>query len=379
MYKMGRYKEDSIPQKEVIQMKSALEATPLREAYQDLFMIGAAINSWNTEDPAYRALILRHFNSITAENEMKPGLVLDHAKTLEMHDSISTAQDFTRVDKLLSFAKENGIRVRFHVLCWHGQTPIWFFTEGWEDVPFKTLIENGFKANFVSKETLLARQEYYIKSVMTHVNTCFPGVVYCWDVVNEAIEPSQNAPGGFREKSPWYQICGEDFLYAAFRAARKYQAPGQLLFYNDYECYDEKKLECILAVLKKLKEENLADGMGMQAHLNMDHPSMEMAERAARAYASLGLILQVTELDIHCPSAEPEAQAALAKRYEDYFSILVRLKKEGIPVSSATFWGLTDRDSWLTGFRKCPSFPLLFTGEKEIKPAFDAVIGLARK
>ena len=38
-----------------------------------------------------------------------------------------------------------------------------------------------------------------------------------------------------------------------------------------------------------------------------------------------------------------------------------------------TFWGLTDDDSWLTGFRRERSYPLLFSGDRQAKPAFDAV------
>ncbi len=345
-------------------------AASLFRAYRSDFLIGAAVNSWNTDDPAYSALIRRHFNSITAENEMKPCMILDREGTLALNDPVRTAQNFEKTDKLLAFARDNGIRVRFHVLCWHGQTPRWFFAEGWSDAE---------DAPTVSPELLLARQEAYIRDVMTHVNTAFPGTVYAYDVVNEAIEPDQGMPGGYRSWSPWYGILKESFIPAAFRAARKYQAPGQKLFYNDYNCMQQPKLDCILAMLRSLKDEDLVDGMGMQAHLMMDSPSVAECETAARAYAALGLEIQATELDIHCPGEGDAPQLALAGRYDEYFTMLLRLRREGINVSAVTFWGLTDRDSWLTGFRKELSRPLLFTAEKETKPAFDAVIAAPEK
>ena len=361
-------------------MKNALTAASLCKAYEPYFAIGAAINSWNTLDPDYAAFICRHFNSITAENEMKPMHVLDYQKTLEIGDGVNTAQNFEKVDMLLSFAQKNGIRVRYHVLNWHGQTPLWFYTEGWQDIPFQTVREKGFEGlPFVRKDVMLKRQEAYIRDVMTHVNTCFPGVVYCWDVVNEAMDPVQGAPGGYRVKSPWYQVLGEEFIPAAFRAAKKYKAPDQLLIYNDYDCYLEDKLEAILGVLKKLQAENLVDGMGMQGHLTMESPSVEMCEKAARAYGALGIKIQATELDIHCTKNDEAGQKALADKYAAYFDMLLRLKREGIDVNSVSFWGLTDKDSWLPGFRRSESYPLLFTGEMDTKPAYDAVIALPGK
>lgn len=361
-------------------MSDACKATSLYQAYGPYFRIGAAINSWKTDDPAYKELICRHFNSITAENEMKPMSVLDRESTLKIGDGLHTAQNFEHVDKMLRFARDNGIKVRFHVLCWHGQTPIWFFTEGWEDIPWKQLFEQKFEVPFASREVILKRLEYYIQDVMTHVNTEFPGVVYAWDVVNEAIDPDQGNEKGYREKSPWFKSVGApDFILAAFRTAAKYRAPGQQLYYNDYNCYEENKLPHILELLKLLKAEDLVDGMGMQAHLQMDHPSIEQCEKAARAYGALGLSLQVTELDIHCPDGSEAGQKALADKYGAYFDMLVRLRKDGIDIKCATFWGLTDKDSWLPGFRKSESYPLLFTGELQTKPAYDAVIATAGK
>ena len=360
-------------------MTDACKAASLWEAYKPYFKIGAAINSWKTDEPDYRALILRHFNSITAENEMKPMYVLDREGTRKLGDPVRTALNFDKVDKLLAFARDNGIGVRFHVLCWHGQTPLWFFTENWEDVSLEQLTAGDFAA-FASKETILKRLEYYIQAVMTHVNTAFPGVVYAWDVVNEAIDPDQGNEKGYREKSPWAQSVGApDFILAAFRAAKRYKAPGQQLYYNDYECYNEKKLPHILNLLRLLKSEELVDGMGMQAHLIMDYPSVEQCEKAARAYGALGLSVQVTELDIHCPDGSEAGQQALARKYAAYFDMLLRLKKDGIDVNCATFWGLTDKDSWLPGFRKTESYPLLFTGDLKTKPAYEAVLAAAEK
>ena len=82
-------------------------------------------------------------------------------------------------------------------------------------------------------------------------------------MVDEAIEPEHGAPNGFRTRSLWYQALGEDFVAAAFRAARKYQAPGQKLYYNDYNTFQPVKRDAILARL-------LETARGMRDRMRFD-------------------------------------------------------------------------------------------------------------
>jgi GH35 family endo-1,4-beta-xylanase len=351
-------------------MISALQAPSLSRAYEPYFRVGAAVSSRLTADPELAEIICRHFSSITADNQMKPDSVLSLPETLARGDQRHAAVDFSRVDALLSFARDRGLSVRYHVLCWHNQTPVWFFKENWE---------NDREAPFAPKEVLLARLENYILDVMHHVNESFPGVVYTWDVVNEAIEPDQGGPGLYRTRSPWFMAAGQDFLPAAFRAARKGAAPGQTLCYNDYNAFDPVKRDAIIEVLKALQAESLVDTMGMQGHYVLPELDIAACETAARAYAALGLKLQVTELDIHCNSDDPEHVRALAGAYRGWFSMMKRLKLEGADVEAVTFWGVTDADSWLPGFRREPSYPLLFTADRLAKPAFDAVLAVAKE
>ena len=351
-------------------MNSALQSPSLCEAYKPFFRIGAAISSRLVADPELAEIICRHYSSITADNQMKPESVLDLAATLLQGDPCHAAVNFTRVDVLLSFARDHGIPVRYHTLVWHNQTPVWFFKEKWE---------NDWNAPAASKEMLLARLENYIHDVMQHVNTCFPGVVYTWDVVNEAIEPGQGGPGLYRTHSPWFAFTGQDFLPVAFRAARKGTAPGQTLCYNDYNAFQPVKRDAIIDLLKMLQAENLVDTMGMQGHYVLKDLDVSACETAARAYAALGLKLQVTELDIHCNSDDAAHAAALTEAYRSWFSMMKKLSQEGIDSEAVTFWGVTDADSWLPGFRREPSFPLLISADRKTKPAFDAVIRVANE
>ena len=351
-------------------MNSALQAPSLFKAYEKYFRIGAAVSSRLTADPELAQIICRHFSSMTADNEMKPWSLLDPVATREQGDPLRAALDFSRADRLLSFARENGIAVRWHVLVWHNQTPVWFFKENWED---------SMDAPDASKEVMLARLENYILDVMRRVNTCYPGLVYTWDVVNEAIEPDQGGPGLYRTRSPWFRLTGQDFLPAAFRAARKGAAPGQTLCYNDYNAFDPVKRDAIIGVLKALQAENLVDTMGMQGHYTLPFLNVPACETAARAYAALGLKLQVTELDIHCNGDDDAHVRALTEAYRSWFSMIRRLSLEGINIEAVTFWGVTDADSWLPGFRREPSYPLLISADRQTKPAFDAVLAAAEE
>ena len=125
---------------------------------------------------------------------------------------------------------------------------------------------------------------------------------------------------------------------------------------------------------------------------------------AITAFKALGVKVCVTELDVDVlpratrrPTAdvsarvEPaqdlnpykdglpdEMQAKLAKRYADIFGVFVKHKDV---ISRVTFWGVTDRVSWLNNFpvRGRTNYPLLFDRQNKPKPAFDAVIRTAWK
>jgi len=70
-------------------------------------------------------------------------------------------------------------------------------------------------------------------------------------------------------------------------------------------------------------------------------------------------------------------QQALADRYAALFRVFLKHRDA---ITRVTFWGVTDKGSWLNNF---PAFgrtnhPLLFDRDGKPKPAFDAVIAEAR-
>jgi endo-1,4-beta-xylanase len=336
------------------------------EVYKDLFKIGVALSREDIQNEAKTKLVTTQFNSITCENEMKADFTLDRAATLQKGDESYPVVNLKNAEPILTFAKDNNIMMRGHTLVWYSQTPRWLFTVGYDD---------SEDAPFVTREVMLSRMENYIKQIIEETNQKYPGVIYAWDVVNEAIEPGDGHENMLRIKNNyWYEVLGEDYIELAFTYARKYADPEQKLFYNDYGTYEKNKLIAILDMVSKLKDKNIIDGIGLQDHMQLDYPTTMDYQYAINKYSELGLEIQITELDIDTPDNTEETQEKLAKRYKNIMTILQNGKKKGNSnITSVTFWGLSDNRSWLNKIDK-PSYPLLFDKDLNPKPAFFGVL-----
>ncbi len=314
----------------------------------DYFYIGVAIPPSFIDNQKKADLIRRHFNSITAENDMK-------WSNLQPTEGIFT---FTNADKIVAFAEANGMKVRGHCLCWHNQVPSWIFKDGQATA---------------SKELVLQRLRTHITTVITH----FKGKVYAWDVVNEAIDDGSSV----YKTTQWYTICGEDYIIEAFKAARTAD-PDAKLFYNDYTAIDPTKRDKIYDLLVKLKEQDIVDGIGLQGHWNVSYPSSSLIIDAFNKYKSLGIELQITELDVSVYTSNSDPESAytdnLAQKqsiaYSRYFNAFRTFKDA---ITGVTFWGLADDYTWLDNFpvagRK--NYPLLFDVNLNPKQAYFEVIG----
>lgn len=342
---------------------SVIQSDSLKEAFSEDFSVGVAINTWQMRNETDAALIEKHFNSITMENEMKPENVLDWQGSETSSDGMP-AINTENLDKVLSLAQEKGLPLRGHTLIWHSQTPTWFFCKDYDETQ-----------KYVDKKTMLKRMESYIKQVLEFCQTNYPGVIYAWDVLNEGVADS----GGYRKNSPWYETIGEDYFEAAFTYARKYAADGVKLFYNDYNCYEITKRDFIFAKVKLLKEKDLIDGVGMQSHWGYDYPDIDMIELAVEKFCSIeGIEVQLTEIDMHTTDNTKETMKVQADRYKEIFERLLNLEREGLAdITNITFWGLNDSVTWLTNFKGETSYPLLFDENNEEKPVVESLLSLA--
>ena len=340
------------------------DAVPsLKEYFADHFAIGAAIDTTYNK---YSATLIKHFSSITAEDQMK----FDALQPTEGNFSYATA------DQMVNFATSNGMQVRGHALVWHRQTPSWVFSG--------------------TSQQVLSRMKAHISNVMTH----FKGKVKVWDVVNEAIMDdgtyrTENEDSG--QESGWYGALGESYIAEAFKAARAAD-PDAKLFYNDYYNYHPVRRQAIYDMLAGLIDAGVPiDGVGLQSHLNLApgtnpeeqsyHQTPANMETAIEMYSSLGLDVQVTEMDLslylrgitYTPDMfyTPEKVTAevLAEQAERYRAFLEVYRRHSDVISSVTFWGIADDNTWLSEFDSGrQDFPLLFDANQQPKPAFWAIV-----
>jgi endo-1,4-beta-xylanase len=323
----------------------------LKDFYKGYFTIGAAVSPGSLTG-AQADLLKKHFGSLTAENVMKPALI--HPEENRFF--------WDNADKIIDFAIINGMKVRGHTLVWHKQTAAWMFKDA--------------SGNAVSKEVLLARLKDHITSVVSK----YKGKIYAWDVVNEAID--DEAGKIFRE-TDWYKICGEDFISKAFQWAHEAD-PGAVLFYNDYNTESPVKRDKIYTLLKKLLDAGVpVGGIGLQGHWNIVNPSEKDLRDAIEKFSSLGIKIQITELDVSIYSSDqkdpadnvytPEREQKQLEKYKMVFGVFRDYKKV---ITGVTFWNVSDKYSWLDNFpvRGRKNYPLLFDQNLKPKKAYWEVI-----
>ena len=336
----------------------------LKEAYKDLFDIGVAVNSWQLADKKVLARITKDYSTFTCENEMKPDYLLDHNASMEAKDGMPVLTT-EKLEEILTMAEDAGLKMRGHTLVWHSQTPEWLFREGYDD-----------GKDYVDKDTMLKRMESYIKKVITYCQEKHPGVVYAWDVVNECASDNK----GLRTDSLWYKVIGEEYIEKAFEYARKYADKDVKLFINDYGMTSPERRKTYTALVKKIWDQGNIDGIGMQSHHDRENFDVAQIETSIYAFSAIadGIEIQLTELDMHYNDNSEAAMKEQAENYKKLFDLLVNVDTKGhANITNVTFWGLDDEHTWLTGFKKETSYPLLYDKDGNAKPSYFAIIEAA--
>lgn len=343
----------------------------LKDAFEDDFLIGAALNYpqiYGRDDSA-TAIIKKHFNTISPENVLKMGPI--HPEP--------GAYNFEPADQYVNFGVENDMFVIGHALVWHSQAPDWMFID-----------KDGKQVN---KDTLLQRMQNHIETVAGR----YKGKIDGWDVVNEALEDD-----GTLRKSKWLQIIGEEFIEKAFQIAAEAD-PEAELYYNDYNLWKAEKRDGAVRIVRNLLDKGIkVDGIGMQGHYGLEYPTIEQIEASILAFAELGVQVMVTEMDIDVlPNPSGRQGADIAQTFEPqegfnpyptelpdsvqeklterYTSLFELFHKHRDKISRVTFWGVADHHSWLNDWpmHGRTSYPLVFDRNYKAKPAVEAIMKIA--
>jgi len=356
--------------------KSPAHELLLKDVYKEAFLIGAAVSPAITSgrDKATQDIVVKHFNSITAENVLKAALINPEPGVF----------NFGPADEYVAFGEKHKMFIIGHTLVWHNQCPVWFFTNA-----------DG-KPN--TKEEQIERLRSHIQAVAGR----YAGRVDAWDVVNEVIDND----GSYRSTS-WVNAFGngDTLVKYAFKFAAQY-APTTELYYNDFNAWRPAKRDGIVRMVKMLQKEGIRiDGVGVQGHWGLNYPKTQYIEDAIDAYAACGMKVMITELDVDVLPLTREGQVigqaltdrqfqleefktffdpyrdglpdsmqnVLAKRYAELFKIFYNRRDK---IARVTMWGIHDGMSWKNNYPipRRINYPLLWDRQRQAKPALSAVL-----
>lgn len=393
---------------EKTQKVSAAEActyTPLSElaAKYDI-KFGTVFNDNTPKNLEQQKLIKHHFNSMTASNSMKAYSLLDQNASKNSANGMP-AMNYTAADTMMDFAKANGIAVRGHALVWDAGMLDWFFREGYDT-----------SKGYADEEIVKKRVQYYIEQVMTHFEDKYPGVIYCWDVVNEAIETGDKLEANDErciENNIFAQRMGRDYVELSFQYARetadkleKKSGRSKIkLLYNDFSTFYPGKREAIVALVKSINSYKsdgnggyvkLCDGVGMQSYIGgfgkqegcMSSNDITLVKKAIEMFAAAGVEVQVTELAVRNYTRTDEMTEKHADFYERLFTTYLTINKEAAaagkekPITSISIWGLSDNPSLPESdysFKMNGPYCGLFDEFYSVKPAFERVHELLQR
>ena len=355
----------------------------LKEAFSEHFLMGTIWHGHdvngkkNTFLEKEKEITLREFNSITAENVMKPHYIQPKKGIFK----------FKAADEMVNFATKNNLTIVGHTLVWKNSAPDWFFQD-----------RNG---NQVSREVLIERLKTHIQTVVSR----YKGKIAYWDVVNEAIEtkwnPKTQSYDAFYKPCPWLDIIGPEYIEISYKAAQDADPDAKLL-YNDYNLDQKAKLDFALNMIRDFKERGVPIyGLGYQAHLFLREPTLPEMERVLKKSADLKIPVHITELDVSVlpnawkyRTASVEEQYDLAsklnpyqeniptdvlleqsRRYKDVFKLFLDYHDT---VERVTFWGVWDGNSWrdYKPMSGRTDYPLLISRSFEKKMAYDQVLSI---
>jgi endo-1,4-beta-xylanase len=362
-----------------------MELPPLKDQFSKYFLIG---NIYHNGRPRLsipsdirgtsmsNERLTRHFNVLTAENEMKPSYLSGGGPGEYNQNNIATAK------RMVDAALASNMKVVGHTLLWHSQIPQW-------------------QADLRNNDTSQADTLRYMRDFITYIMNEFKGKIYSWDVLNEVFPD-----GGLtvdsnwrdvmrkdaREGNPWYMKIGADFVYEAYLAARRAD-PNAILYYNDYNLDQPAKARMVRNMVNDVNERYktetrgtrlLIEGIGMQSHHNLDVTAARI-RNTLNLFRPLGVKISISELDVLSQSwsqyqsnpAQSTSMTSTASNrdklnaaglYGQYFKLFI---ENADIIERVTFWGIFDEQSWRAKGR-----PLIFEGidDSVAKPAYYSVV-----
>ena len=245
----------------------------------------------------YRDVIVRSFNRVTIENDLKwPEFERDRKRALDT----------------VSWLKDAGVAVRGHTLLW----------PGWNHFP-------------KDAAALKDKPEELRKRILGHVReevTAFKGQLTEWDVVNEPVTNTDAQ-----------RVLGNGILADAFKLAHEID-PQARLFINDYGILshggiDTEHQDGYFRTIRALLDAKApVHGIGMQGHFNEQLTAPTRILDILDRFVALGLPIQITEHDINVWDEE-----VMADYTRDFMTAIF-----AHPATSGFItWGFWEKRHWI--------------------------------
>lgn len=203
----------------------------------------------------YRDTLLRYFNKVVLENEMK-------GKNWAKFNA-------TQTKKGINWFKSHDIPVRGHVMVW----------PSWQHSPHLAQYKNDTASLRATIFRHIDEQTTIMKNQFTE-----------WDVINEP----------YAHHNIIDSLGGKKVMVDWFKAARK-NTTGVQLFLNDYTMFhtDGAGSEAFYQNVKFLQQNNAPiEAIGEQGHIGGTPPGIEFIIAKLDHFAELGLPIQISEFDI---------------------------------------------------------------------------------
>jgi endo-1,4-beta-xylanase len=230
--------------------------------------------------------------------------------------------DFIAADHEFAYAKEHGLAVHGHNLCWNSSNPAWF-------------------------DSVLTKQNAreYLSSYITTVVGRYRGQVNAWDVVNEPIAIWTKQPDGLRA-GPWLEFIGPEYIDVAFHATQTAD-PASLRTLNLNGCEEQSysSVDVVRAASLNLIKTLLKRRVPLQAVALEAHIDGPWRPKDSAYLRDTGVQVYISEFDVNdtaIQGTEAQVKELVAETHRNYLTEMLSV----ISVERLIFWSMSDRFDW---------------------------------
>jgi GH35 family endo-1,4-beta-xylanase len=248
-----------------------------------------------TTNGAVRSDFLQYWDQITPENEGKWASV----------EATRDVYNWSGVDRVYNFAKQNNIPFKQHTFVWGNQSPSWI--------------------NSLSASEQAAEIEEWIRDFCAR----YPDTDMI-DVVNEATPG--HAPAGYAQNA-----FGSNWIIRTFQLARQY-CPNSILILNDYNVLSWDT-NAFIQMATPAVNAGVVDALGAQGH-GLEGQSLSSIQSKLNQVAALGLPIYISEYDVARTNDQEQLQIM-----QSQFPVFYNHPS----VAGITLWGYVVGSTWVNG------------------------------